>query len=406
MLCKKYVCRTFICNIVVFSLCMVLMGAFSPQSHAQTKAIDIFERFESEMPEMPLPSEKEFEEKTKLIKKKPYGEDVLAYTMRIDKTWTEGIDRSSGNFLLSEKLFLQLNAFYSKPTIAGRSRLEIEALNMEDNLTAQQWYIRYILEGGYTTEGFVTHSPDKVESLMVIMEKDYSYYMRTIMLINGSKVIMAKYYVPVHYMQEQAVMQAMVLASFKMTHPKPRVYEKMISYRFLDIAEFRYPPNWKVFAKPIRNVDRLFVSLLNMKEVSTGAHHIVKSSLTEGKLDITVVSSAVKNTLVEEISDYKKRIEAEGMLIGEKLEEDYAYKYANNIDFALTEVYRGIDSSDNLSEYEFWFTVLVGGNYYYFIMLLTPSRNEMFATWADNTQNYKLMLAQFKPMVGAFLERD
>ncbi len=391
--------------LVVCAMGVCCMTVTIQQAHAQAAEKDIFSRFKKAMPELPLLSDEEFIEKTKPIDKKPYNEEVLAYSMRIDKEFEEGIDRSSSNFILSEKLFLELSSYWGKPTIAGRSRLVVEALNMEGKLTAEQWYIRYILEGGFTTEGFVTHSPNKVESLMVVMEKDYSYYLRTLVMINGSKVIMVKYYVPIHYIKEQAVMQAMVLSSFKLTHLKKRVYPPMVAYRFLDIAEFKYPPNWKVYAKPVRNVDRLDVTLVNMKEVRSGKGQVM-SSLTEGKLDVTVVSSAVKNTLIEEIEEYKKRIEAEGMLIGERIKEDYDFKYANNIDFALTEVYKGIDSADNLSEYEFWFTVLVGGNYYYFILLLTPSRNELFATWADNTQNYKLMLRDFKPMVGAFLERD
>lgn len=389
---------------LMLPIIMVLCIISSSNAYAQAaRDLDIFERFKKPMPEITLLSDEEFLDATKPIVKKPYGEEVLAYSMRIDKTWEEGIDRSSGNFVLSEKLFLELNSFLGKPTIAGRSRLEVEGLNMDGNLTAEQWYIRYILEGGFTTEGFITHNPDKIESLMVVMEKDYSYYLRTLALINGSKVIMVKYYVPIHYIQEQAVMQAMVLSSFKLTHKKARVYQEMTAYRFLDIAEFKYPPAWKVFASPVRDVDRLDVTLVNMSEISSGQREVTS---TEGKLDVTVVSSTVKNTLLEEIDEYKKRIEAEGMLIGEKLNENYDFTYAKNIDFGLTEVYKGIDSNDNLSEYEFWFTVLVGGNYYYFVMLLTPSRNEMFATWADNTQNYKIMLKEFTPMVGAFLERD
>tara|TARA_R110002095_G_scaffold77641_1_gene66546 strand:- start:1481 stop:2683 length:1203 start_codon:yes stop_codon:yes gene_type:complete len=383
----------------------IFFGLLPSQANAQGRSQDIFERFKKPMPKLKLLTDEEFLEVTKPVEKEPYGDESLAYSMRIDKTWEDGVDRSSSNSVLSEKLFLELNSFLGKPTIAGRSRIEVQGLNMEGNLTAEQWYIRYILESGYTTEGFITHNVDKVESLMVVMEKDYSYYLRTLVMINGAKVIMVKYYVSIHYIQEQAVMQAMVLSSFNLTNKKERVFDSMVSYRFLDIAEFKYPPNWRVYAKPVRNVDRLDVTLLNMKEVA-GPAGSVASSTTEGKLDVTVVSSAVKNTLVEEINDYKKKIESEGMLVGEKLKENYDFKYADNIDFGLTEVYKGIDSADNLSEYEFWFTVLVGGNYYYFIMLLTPSRNESFATWADNSQNYKLMLAEFKPMVGAFLERD
>ncbi|MCK5374207.1 MAG: hypothetical protein KAJ40_02885 [Alphaproteobacteria bacterium] len=367
---------------------------------------DIFERFKKDLPELPLASQEKFLELSKSVTKKPYGEDVLAYSMRIDKDWTEGVDRTSTNFILSEKLFLELSSYYGPPTISGRSRIVIEALNLEGNLTAEQWYIKYILEGGYTTEGFVAHSPNKVESLMVIMERDYSYYLRTLVMINGSKVIMVKYYIPAIFFQEQAVMQAMILNSFKLTYPVQRQYQEMLQYRFLDIAEFKYPAQWKIYARPVRSVDRLNAAVLNVRDGADNSSGKAVSAATEGKLDVTVISSAIKNTLIEEIAEYKKTIEADGMLIGKRIPEDYEFTYEKNIDFAITEVYKGMDTFENMSEYEFWFTVMVGGNYYYFMMLLTPSRNEMFGTWAENTENYKLMVANFKPMVGAFLERD
>lgn len=365
---------------------------------------DIFARFKKPMPKVSAISEDEFIKTTKLIQKKPYGEDALAYSMRIDKTWREPEDRSSGNFILSEKLFQNLNVFYGKPTITGRSRIEVQALNIEGNLDAEQWYLKYILEGGYTTEGFITHDEQKVESLMVVMERDYSYYLRTLIVINGSKVIMVRYFVPVHYIQEQAAMQAQVLKSFKLLNKQKRVTEEMEAYRFLDVAEVGYPATWKVFPKPMRSADRMDVSLVSIKEVP-GAYGQVASS-TEGRVDVALLSSDANPSLVMQVDKYKKEIEASGMLVGEKIETPKNFEYHETINFGLTEVYRGIDSSSKISDYEVWFTVMVGGNYFYFVTLLTPSRNESFATWANNTQNYRAMIKGFTPMVGAFLERD
>ena len=397
--------------LLVYLLLLFGTALLMPESASAevSNELDIFERFKKPMPDLPLPSYERFVEVTKPVAKKPYDEDVLAYSMRIPKEWEEGVDKSSTNFILSEKLFLELSSYYGPPTISGRSRIIIEALNMEGNLTAEQWYIKYILEGGYTTEGLVVHNTNKVESLMVIMEKDYSYYLRSMIMINGDKIIMVKYFVPIQYFQEQAVIQAMVMASFQMTHPIKRKYAEMIPYRFLDIAEIRYPADWNVYAKPVRNMERLKVTLLNTRKLGSVFDPKTRrmgATQTEGKLDVTVISSTVKNTLIEEIAEYKEQIEAEGMLIAERLAEDYEFTYSDKIDFALTEVYRGLDSSDNMAEYEFWYTVLVGGNYYYFIMLLTPSRNDMFGVWAENIENYKLIVANFRPMVGAFLERD
>ncbi len=399
--------KTFIHTI--FLLFILVMGT-SAQCAAQTNKNDIFARFKKSIPEVPEISNEEFIEKTRLIRKTPHGQNVLKYSMRVPKEWTLKEDSGSSNFLLSDKLFLELNTFYGKPTISGRSRIEISALNVDSNLTTEQWYLKYILESGYTTEGFVTHDDGSVESLMVIMEQENSFYLRTRVFINGQKVIVVKYYVPVHYMQEQAAIQKSVLNSFKLEIEVPRPEAKMQIYRFLDVAELPYPVNWKVIAKPLRSVDRMRVSVVNLgKQAGSsvlGGKKGITSAATQGKMDVTLVSSSVQHSLIDEIEGYKEDIEANGVLIAEKIEESHVFQYKNEIDFAITEVYKGVDSSSKLSEYEFWFTVMVGGNYYYFLMLLTPSRNESFVTWAENTQNYKAMIKGFTPLAGAFLDRD
>ncbi len=349
-------------------------------------------------------TDEEFVKETKFISKVPYGEEVLAYSMRIDKDWTESADGGLGNVMLSEKLFQDINTFYGKPTISGRSRVEVQALNVEGSLTAEQWYIKYILEGGYTTEGLVTHNDNKVESLMVIMDRDYSYYLRTMILLNGSKVIMVRYYVPVYYIQKEAVMQAQVLSSFKLKHKKERVLGEMDSYRFLDVIEVQYPQTWKIYPKTMRTADRMEASLLNIREVPGGAGQ-ASSVSTQAKVDIIVLSSAANQSLVDQVDEFKRYIEGTGMLVGDKIETK-DIKYNDSMDFGITEVYKGTDSSSNLNDYELWYSVMVGGNYYYMMLLLTPSRNDDFGTWAENSQNFRIMVEKLTPMVGAFLERD
>ncbi|MGH1375940.1 MAG: hypothetical protein ACRBCK_06280 [Alphaproteobacteria bacterium] len=395
--------KTFI--YVVLLTFMLITGIEKP-SFAQDTTQDIFSRFKKPLPDLPDISKEDFEGSTQSVNKKPYGQRVLEYSMRIPKEWKIGDDESSSNFLLSDKLFLELSKYYGKPTISGRSRIEISALNIDSNLTTEQWYLRYILESGYTTEGFVTRDDGSVESLMIVMEEDYSYYLRTRVSINGSKVIMVKYFVPIHYIQERAVMQEGVIDSFKLLNKVDRPEMETQIYRFLDVAEISYPPHWKVIAKPLRSVDRMNASIINTGEKKKGLGQATISSSTQGKMDVSLISSAVQNSLIDEIADYKEHIESSGILISEKIEEEYVFQYKDEIDFAITEVYKGVDSSSKLSEYELWFTVMVSGNYYYFLMLLTPSRNDSFATWAENTQNYKVMVKSFTPLAGAFLDRN
>ncbi len=394
-------------GIKLILLCAVLVVCvpLASSAYASGSKDDIFTRFKKPMPELKLLSEEDFRKATRPMKKKPYGQDVLEYTIRIPKGWVEPEDRGSSNFVLNKKLFLELNVFYGKPTPSGRSRIEVEAFDLAGNLTTEQWYLNYILKRGYTTEGFVTHSENKMESLIVSVEKDYTYYVRTVAIANGDKVIMVKYFVPLYYMNKQAPMQEQVLKSFKIVNNIERPPSEMSLYRFLDVAELKYPSSWTVYAKPLRNVDRMDVSLLNLREVA-GKLGERPSVFTEGKLEVSVIAASAHETLIDEVSKYRQKIEASGMLIGDKLETKDELIYNENLDFAITEVYEGVDTTNNLSNYELWFTVGVGGNYYYLFMLTTASRNDRFGIWAENTQNYKVILENFRPMPGAFLDRN
>ncbi len=399
--CPKF----FIIVTVLFSMFYTCLQA-SPAFANQEK--DIFERFLTPMPEFKRIDQQTFIKNTKPIQDTPYGEKVLAYSMRVPKNWTKGDDRSSSNFMLSEKLFLELVSYYGKPKIIGRSRVEVQALKLEENLTAVQWYFKFLLEGGYTTEGLVAHNDNKIESLRVVTEDNYSYYMRTLVTINGERIIMVRYYTPVQVMKKYGAMQEQVIASFNITHPIKRKEIQTQSYKFLDVAETSFPESWEVIAKPLRSADRMEASLVNIKQFQSITHARSKrmETLTEGTVDLLLVSSSSNNSLLDEVEKYKKFFETKGILLHDKMENAKNYTYNDNIDFGLTEVYRGADSTNNLTEFEIWFTVMVGGNYYYFITLLTPSRNEQFTTWAENTRSYELIINKFTPMSGAFLSRD
>ncbi|MBI1301943.1 MAG: hypothetical protein GC137_09865 [Alphaproteobacteria bacterium] len=364
----------------------------------------ITSRFLKPFPEVPLMEEEEFLKQTKEVIKMPYGQDVLGFKVRIPNDWTESQQSGSGNFRLSEKLFLDLSTFYSKPSPLGRSKLKIEALNLDTNFTAEQWYLKFLLESGVTPAAFVVHDDKNVEALVIEQESDISYYVRLRVMINQSKVIVAKYYVPVPEIQVNAQMQQQVLMSFEFTKPLDYVHAEMTAHRFLDIAEIYLQEGWQVYQKPLRSSERIYAEALKLRRSD-----YTKSKDQKGqgvaRIDIGLIAATNNKTLLDEVKQFKKKIELNGVLVGEKIKEDYEFEYHKSMDFGLTEVYEGIDSSTNRPQHEFWFTVMVGGNYYYVMMLLVPSRNEQFGVWAETTQQYKRIVKEFLPLEGAFLER-
>ena len=383
----------------------ILIGTHG-KSHAASSDVmqsTAIERFKKPMPEMQPMPEEEFLEKTAVHNDVPYNDKSLAYSIRWPKEWEKGEDKQVGNFALNTKLFTSISVFHGPPRMGGRSRLEIKAVDLQYELTAEQWYLQYVLESGQTLEGFIIHSDKKVEALKIIMEYDTSYYVRTMIILNGRRVLMAQYYVPMFFWNDEKALQAKSVQSFEVTYPREEVIENLMAFQFLDIAEVKYPDSWKVWAKPLTDVNKMNVKFLNVRETITKWKQTQES--IEGQVDATLVSNMSSDSLLHEIEEYKKGLEGTGMLVGSKMYTEKNLEYNDNFTFAVTEVYEGIDSTNDSIDYELWFSVMVSGNYYYFITLLTPSRNESYFTWARNSQTYKLIIEGISPSSGGFLEQ-
>ncbi len=390
--------------LICFAVGLLLASHHNANSaDGEAKKSTAIDRFKKPMPEMqPLEMEK-FIELTEEHKDIPYNDKSLAYSIRWPKGWEKGEDKKVGNFDLNTKLFTSISIFHGPPRMGGRSRLEIKAVDLQYQLTAEQWYLQYVLESGQTLEGFIVHSERKVEALKIVMEHDTSYYVRSTILLNGRRVLMAQYYVPMFFWNDEKALQARCVQSFKELYPREDTIENMAAFQFLDIAEVKYPESWKIWAKPLKDVNKMNIKFLNVRETITRWKQTQES--IEGQVDATLVSSLSSDSLLREIEEYKKTLEGTGMLVGTKMYTEPELDYNENFSFAVTEVYEGIDSTNDSIDYELWFTVMVSGNYYYFITLLTPSRNESYFTWARNSQTYKIIIEGITPSSGGFLEQ-
>lgn len=390
----------------VLTALILAIGVFAGDwaSAATTSGVsDGIERFKKPMPPVDLMPEQQFLDMTQEHKAVPYGDKSLGYSIRWPKDWVAGEDKGSSNFELNTKLFTSINIWYSPPRMGGRSRIEVKAVDLAFQLTAEQWFLQNVLESGQTLEGFLVHNENKVEALMIIMEDDTSYYVRTVTILNGKRVLQAQFFVPMFFWNDERALQAQCLSSFSITYPTESIIENMLVFQFLDVAEVKYPESWKVRSKPLTSVERMNVKFLNIRETKNKIGRVDES--IEGQVDATLVSAQTSSSLIAEIEQYKKNLEGTGMLLGKKIENKEDLDYSKNFSFALTEVYEGIDSTNDAMEYELWVSVMVSGGFYYFISLLTPSRNETYFTWARNTQTYKQIINGTIPSAGGFLDK-
>ena len=123
-----------------------------------------------------------------------------------------------------------------------------------------------------------------------------------------------------------------------------------------------------------------------------------KGKLTlNGKMEIKLVSMFSAESLNAEKEKMKAELESTGLSMGTLIEKKEDFKFNPAFTDTVVEAYDAIDSGNNLVSYELWFTMMQSGDYYYFITLLTPARDEDFFIWSRNTQTYKVVISQIAP---------
>lgn len=379
----------------VLILSMLSLTLFAP---SEAQAQKVTEQFKKAMPKVELMPEAEFKKATEVFKQDYPDDSALNFEIRIPDGWTESTKGNISNVEVRDKVMGELRKFYGPPSLSERSRLVIEAAGLDFDMTAEHWFIQYLLENGYNLQGLRTINNDKAEAAYVFIENGFSYVVRSMAVINGKRILFAQYFVPVERWHEEKALAAGILNSFKVTKPVEVFVEDMEEYQFLDLATFKYPTSWDLRALPVRSIDRMRVELNNVSKIEDdyGKQH---ASLN-GQIDVELVSIFASETLEEEIDRFRNELAERGMVLGEVIEARDDFLLGDKFDFVDTQVYRVTNEQSHLLEHELWMTIMSSEEYYYFVTLFTPSRDKDYFTWARNAETYKLVVSLINPQEG------
>jgi hypothetical protein len=289
------------------------------------------------------------------------------------------------------------------PTLTERSRMQIHALGLDYQMTAQQWLMQHMLLKGYNVQGIEIHGEKSAEALYVLIENAESYVVRSLAILNGKRVIFLEYYIPIDRWHDEKIVQEQVVKSFALKQNVEESVEPLEVYKFLDIAVVQYPVTWKLVAQPIKTIERMKIKMLNLGK-SQGEYE-VKTKL-DGKIEVEMVSAFTSETLEQEIERYRTDLDKSGLAVQDFVEAPEDFVLNPHFDFAETNVYKAADSENKLIDYEFWQTVLSSGDYYYFVSLLTPARDQDYFIWSRNTETYKMILGLMKPQEETMTDDD
>ncbi len=359
--------------------------------HAQQNVADLLTKPMPVFDAMPL---EDFKSKSRVFKDIPLGDSYLEYEVSLPEGWEKSQNQSISGFSLNKKILADLGRYFGPANLSTRSVLTIKASEREFESTAEQWLLNYVLENGYTVQGLKSYTPTRAEAVYIVVEGDQTLIVRTVVVTNGKRVVLAEYTLPSDEWHNEKALQARVLESFNLLKDDTGLVEEMGQSQFLDIAEMQYPVSWDLQTTDVRSIDRLDASLLRVAQRLKGRETV---QILNGKIDIYLISSFVVDDLEKETLDFKARIKETGLVLGEIIEEPEELVVHDKMEFAYTEVYYAVDPAKPNINYEFWFTIMAAKDYYYFTTLLTPARDQDFANWSRNAQTYRLVNRFLKP---------
>lgn len=366
-------------SLMKISLLVFLL--FLVDSGAQAQEFDVLKA--RPIPEVPAIPPETLATQTELHESVPAGDLNLAYRVRLPVGWVMSKDAGLGSLRVSKVVLGEVVRYYSPPKLDKRSSFSIEALQLDYEISAKNWFTNFILSNGYTLEGMNVRSNTEVEAIYVYIEKDISYVVRAVAEVVGTRVVLARYFVPYDFWTEEKSMQAACLSSFTLTNPDRRPVEILDRYVFLDLIEFEYPISWAARSPGVSSLERMEATLISSSDMR----------VLSGQIDIQVISRKQEGVSVkDEAQKLRDRIAGRSdFRVGDRIELISTFQFQPEIRAATVEAYAGtsIDDFQRLIGYEIWSAVLVEDDYYYLMAMLTPARTNDFLVWARNAKTFE-----------------
>ncbi len=365
----------------VWGLLLIGMLLCPSDAHAQK----IKDMFSKKMPEFMEIPDANFDEVVKMHTHSPGGDSALAYEIKLPRNWELNTDTNLSNYTLSETLLGDISVFYGPPRVdAPRSYFKIQASEMKYNITADQWFLDYVLSNGYTLEGLESFSARKVAAIHVLIDKDDTYYVYSVAQINGKRMILAQFFIPLPYWEVEGPVIHRCAETLKLLNAEESLIENMREYPFVDLLTVSYPESWKLRSHPIKTIDRMSVSFSNIR--------IGEVSILDGLIELELISSYVLKDVEEEIEEIKSRMREKGLIMGEVVESIEDFEKNENVEYGFVDIYEGSDTRNESLRYEIWIATLALKNYYGLAVLTTPNRDDEFFTWSRNVGAFKSII--------------
>ena len=249
-------------------IALMILPAFAGAARAQS--IDLSQSkevadFHKELPD------KQFIDATNDIEERPKGDTYLAFNIRIPKKWSRtggSIDNPdpsapTDDVRLSRRILGKIVKYYSTRPFEPPSSLQIQALELDRQMTARNWLTEYVLANGFSLQGMSIVSDTRAEAMYITVVDTIPYVVRTLAIVNGPRMVLISYYAPEQTWVKERALQQQVIESFQFLTMEKNQGASKRTYAFLDLLRFDYPVSWRLLAPSIYSIQGMDARLLN-----------------------------------------------------------------------------------------------------------------------------------------------
>lgn len=331
------------------------------------------------LPRVGTMSDEEFLQTSEVLEVKPKGESHLAFKLSVPRSWGVNDDEGGSNeYVFSRNIIGELVRIYSPPLMEYRSRITVEAVDLEHKVTAMNWFIYYAYVNGYAIQGVEEVVPGRIVAQYVIVEGDVAYTVRAVAEYSAKKMVIVKYYVPNRFEGKFKPLQERVIDSFVLQDPDKEFYEPVGTFSFLGIVKFDYPIDWELRTISVRDILRLHAYVV---DISNGSFH--------GRMDVYAINKE-ETDFEEEFEKIQGKLSDSNLEIGDFVEEITGYEFEKSIINSNINVYKTKNPDGRDAKYEYWQAVLEGDrDYSYVATMITLSREDGFYSWARNIEVFR-----------------
>lgn len=320
----------------------------------------------------------------------PFQDELLAYGLNLPEDWRGA---NSFGYSLSGDVMVEIGR-YNGPVKFNKasSFLTVQAMELDYQTSAVEWFVSDARSNGYSIQGAKEHNADFVESLHIQLRRGESYVVRSLVYLNGSRLVRAAYFLPMDSWAEERGQQSHVMQSFKLLNIVQENSEDTKRYDFYDIASFEYPVSWEMFMRGQKTLDTMEASLIQYDALRVGG----RRKLVNGRIELKVFSQFITESLEKEMTKHVEGLVDGGLVVQGFKDDTEKLLMSKNFSNVRVQVYEVLDSKNPSRDTELWLVGMTAGDYFYVTSLLTPERTGHYDLWTRNIQAYKLMLSSFE----------